>query len=1230
MAEDSRSPIIKPAVDASGVAPGFEQVKKAARDASVAVGAEGRKAGEGLSGIGDGAKKGADKTDRETGRMIAAIQRVQAATERRVNFNNTAGYFESLAKQRGVNIESLRPYLDGLKAAETAQKSATAGLNTMGRSAKATSDALRGVPAQFTDIALSLARGQKPLEVLLRQGGQLQGMFGGAGKELRSMGGSVVGLINPVTVLAAGVAAVAAGFVLGSKESQAYTAALVLSGNAAGTTTNQLVLMARAIDTASGATQSKAAAVLTQLAATGEVGAQSLQRFAQAAIELERAGGPAAEETAKAFAELGKSPLQAALRLTETTRFLTAATAEQIQTLEQQGRTVEAARVAQEAYSQAIEQRAPELAARLGLVERAWLGIKDATKAAGDAVLDIGRPNTLQQQIALVDEAISRAQRLQGQDGGGLLGKLLGGDVSALRAQREALQEQERLQNRAAQAQGERVRQNEAGVAWLKEGQKYLSDQAKFEQEVVRIRAQGLAAGKSELEIAQRLRDLVAQRYGNKAANTESAAERERERALQAQARLLAELSGLTSSYAQDLATLDAARRSGTISEERYGELVRELVARQPIVRANTQAMARAAEEEARAVARAQKTYEDYIGSLQRSVDARDKTLQQLRLEYIELTAGKSVRQELELLELQRLATTYQQAAATAALESEEQARYQRLAEQVREEIRIRRGILAGTAQNEARQANERAAADAASDWERTADQIGQSLADAIFDGGKSAADLLRSYFRTLVLKPVIEAAVRPLALAFSSALGFGGPAAAAGGGGGGAGGFNLTSLLGLGGSSAIFNAGVQAAMSGNLGGSLSAAGNLIAGGNVGTGLSFGAGALAPYAGGFAAGIYGGRAISGGYAISGSGNGVVNAGAVAGAIIGGPIGAAIGGAIGGAANRLFGRKLTDTGFEGSFGAGGDFSGNQFQFLKGGFLRSSKTERSALDSDLKSVLDAGGQAAYAQALAYADALGLPVDALNGYTQAIKISLRDLSEQQAQETITKAVTDFQEGLLGRFSAQLEPLRRTGETLSQVAARVAELQIFTRGLSDLGGVFGRVAGLSIDAREQLIAFAGGMEALRSQALSFVQQYYSREEIAGIKAREVQAVLAAAGITQDISTRDQFRGVVDGTDVSTEAGRQRLAQLLAIGGDFAQVADYLAEVGGSLASAASQAPATGALAELFSQPAQAQVDAINSVKAGVHMTNALLEQVIEAVRKVWVREPTWEVNQP
>lgn len=1177
MSDEQRSVIIKPTMDASGVRPGAAEVERTVEGMAQRVSAEGRKAGEGLAGVGEGAKKGADATQRETSRIMASLQRLQA--ELAAGGKRNADYYETIAKQRGADLNALKPALDAARAAEAAQKAASGSLGAIGMSAAQTTQALRQVPMQFTDIFTSLAAGQPPLQVFLQQGGQLKDVFGGAGAAAKALGGYVLGLLTPVTLLAGAVATLTAGYVFGAREDAEFRRSLILTGGAAGVTADQLGEMARAIASGSQATQGKAAEVLNLIAKSGDVAAGSLQRYTRAAIEMERAGGPAAEETAKAFSALARDPLAASIKLSESVRYLSAATAEQIQQLERQGRMTEAAQVAQDAYAQAVEQRTPELAKSLGLVERAWMGIKDAAKGAANAIMDIGRADTLSQQIAVLDARIEQARRMQGQDGGGLIGRFFGGRADAAAAQRELLQEQIRQTERAAAAQGERTRQEEAGVRWMKEGEKYLSGEAKFAADIVRIRQQGLAAGKSEAEIAERIQQAVQQTYGAKAATSDKSDARERERALEEQAKLIAELSGVTGSYAKDLAALDAARRAGIVTEERYGDLVRELVARQPAVRKGMEDQKRVAEEQARVTKRAAQEFEDYLKGLDRSIQAGDKSLEQLRLEVVELAAGKQVRQELQLLELERLAVTYDQAAAVAELSGEEQARYQRLAQQTREEIALRRSVAAATEQRDVADANRRAAEEAQRDWERTFDQVGQSLADAIFEGGRSAGQLLKDYFRTLVLQPAIKAILNPLGMAVAGAMGVPTPATAATALSTASSGLGMLGSVGgavgaLGAFGTTVGAGAAATLGGaGLGSLLSASGAAIGNGAIAAGLGLAAGAVLPYVAAAAAAYYIGK-------------------------------------------KAFGRELKDTGVEGTFGADGDFSGSQFKFYKGGWFRSDKTTRSPLGSAMESVFDAGGQAAYLQAKAYADALGLPVEAMDGFTQKVKVSLKGLSDEKAQAAIEKAVTRYQEALLGRYQDQLKPLQHLGETLTQTAQRLVALQGFSTALNAMGGVFERLANSSIDAREQIIAMAGGMDVLGQQTLSFAQNYYSRDEIAGLKAGEIQSVLRAVGITDDIGSRTDFRALVDRTDVSTESGRLQLLQLLAIGDDFAQVADYLAEAGGTLASAAALAPQTGALAALFSQPAQAQIAATDRVADGVGLANQTLNKILSAVQ--------------
>ncbi|MBN8494549.1 MAG: hypothetical protein J0M00_24290, partial [Burkholderiales bacterium] len=331
--------------------------------------------------------------------------------------------------------------------------------------------------------------------------------------------------------------------------------------------------------------------------------------------------------------------------------------------------------------------------------------------------------------------------------------------------------------------------------------------------------------------------------------------------------------------------------------------------------------------------------------------------------------------------------------------------------------------------------------------------------------------------------------------------------------------------------------------------------------------------------------------------------------------------------------KAFGRELADTGVQGSFSGSGDFTGDNYAFYKGGWFRNDKTRTSALDPGVEAALDAGARAAATSARSYAQVLGLPAAAIDGFTQQIQLSLQGLSQQQVQEKIAGAVTSFGEGLAARYQAALTPLQKGGETLAQTLQRLASLQTVSDDLNDLGGVFSRLARLSVDAREGLAELAGGLDALQSQALGYAQNYYTREEIAGLKASELMSALSGVGLQGgNLRSREDFRALVDRIDVNSTQGRQQLATLLSVQGAAASVFDFQAEVGGNLASTTALAPQAGALSDLFGPGGQLeQLNAINAVANGVDRVRDAVLQVVDAVKSTRpgaALAPGWEVG--
>lgn len=252
--------------------------------------------------------------------------------------------------------------------------------------------------------------------MLLQQGGQLKDMFGGIGPAARAVGGYIAGLVNPYTIAAAAAGVLALAFYQGSVESSRLTNALVKNGNAAGTTAGQLSVFAQQVG-AGNATVAQAASALTQLAGAGNQLTILYPKIAAAAISWSKVTDQSVEEVVDSFNDLAKNPVDAVKKLDDQLNFLTASQYANIQSLQEQGRTMDAARLATEAYANALASRSTEMEQNLGVVEKAWNGLKSAAKSAWDAMLDIGRTESPEQQLQKVYKQIESAQKGIGRGG---------------------------------------------------------------------------------------------------------------------------------------------------------------------------------------------------------------------------------------------------------------------------------------------------------------------------------------------------------------------------------------------------------------------------------------------------------------------------------------------------------------------------------------------------------------------------------------------------------------------------------------------------------------------------------------------------------------------------------------------------------------------------------------------------------------------------------------------
>lgn len=373
-----------------------------------------QQAGEAAAASTDQVSNSLDDQRKELSQLLGQINPSVAALGRLDEMQQKLAKFR---KNGVVESDTFVEYTQRINTMRDALGETATGMNKAGMSAKAYQAALRGVPAQFTDIAVSLQGGQAPLTVFLQQGGQLKDMFGGIGPAAKALGGYILGLVNPFTVAAAAAGALALAYYKGSEQTDALRNSLILTGNFSKASEAQLIALAESADQVTG-TFGQAAGALAQLTSAGVNTSGNLKLITTTAVEMQRVTGKAVEETVSEFIKLGKDPVAGIVELDEKYRFLTASVYAQIKALSDQGNAVAAADLAERTYAEAMGQRTTKIRENLGLIERGWLNIKDATNEVLDAFASIGRKSVesegkaitqLQQKIAYLQSTLDTA-----------------------------------------------------------------------------------------------------------------------------------------------------------------------------------------------------------------------------------------------------------------------------------------------------------------------------------------------------------------------------------------------------------------------------------------------------------------------------------------------------------------------------------------------------------------------------------------------------------------------------------------------------------------------------------------------------------------------------------------------------------------------------------------------------------------------------------------------------
>lgn len=273
------------------------------------------------------------------------------------------------------------------------------------------SNAMRMLPAQFTDIATQLAGGQSPWLILLQQGGQVKDSFGGIIPTFRALLGTISPVMVGVGALSAATGAMVYAWYQGSSTLSDFNKTLVLSGNTAGLTSNRMLVLAKSGEQA-GLTFNQTSSALTELVNAGVRAGARFDEMSQAVAKFTDASGVPVDKVAAAFGKLTNDPTSGLIAMAQQFHNVTAEQIAYVAQLQRAGDEAGALQAANDAATNGFREQTKSLRDNMGSIESAADSLKRAFKSMWDAALDIGRPDTTQEMVAKAEAAFKRADEI--------------------------------------------------------------------------------------------------------------------------------------------------------------------------------------------------------------------------------------------------------------------------------------------------------------------------------------------------------------------------------------------------------------------------------------------------------------------------------------------------------------------------------------------------------------------------------------------------------------------------------------------------------------------------------------------------------------------------------------------------------------------------------------------------------------------------------------------------
>lgn len=367
---------------------------------------------------------------------------------------------------------------------------------TSGKTAKEINFAMRGLPAQITDIFVSLQGGQRPLTVLLQQGGQIKDMFGGIGVAARAMGGYILGLLTPINILIGAFATVLYSVHRAQSQFYEFNRMVITTGGNLGVTAQGLRNVADDVSESTNKSISSVMKVLDLVSKQSYYVKIGLDEASEASIRWAKITKGTEEDFIQLLVRIAEEPLAAAQELTRRYGLLDEKIYATASTYAHLGEEAKAAELIQRALAEETSKRFEEAQKNATTMSKVFSSVTGFFSGTFQSVTDFFSKFS-QATIDSVDNQIQSLERFL--------------EVSKNLSSEERKNYEQRVSNLKAYKQS-LIETSKAEEDASKERRRQLELQVKGQEALDRV----LDAGRNSLSNAERIKeeiDLLNQAY---------------------------------------------------------------------------------------------------------------------------------------------------------------------------------------------------------------------------------------------------------------------------------------------------------------------------------------------------------------------------------------------------------------------------------------------------------------------------------------------------------------------------------------------------------------------------------------------------------------------------------------------------------------------------------------------------------------------------------------------